>query len=182
VEDGEKLLPVGYISRAHGIRGELVFVPDATLPEDPAGEIFLRPRMGGEARPFCVLACRRHHGRAILSLEGVNGRSAALALRAHTVLKPARVFAPGRPYPLAALEGVRVFVRENSGSERELGRILAAARPSGQTLWTIKDATGREFLFPAVDQFILSLDLENGMARIAPPPGLLETCSLPGPG
>jgi 16S rRNA processing protein RimM len=182
VGDGEKLLPVGYISRAHGVRGELVFVPDPALPEDLTGEIFLRPRTGGEPGPFRVLACRRHHSRAILSLEGVNGRDAALALRAHTVLKAARFFAPGRPYPLAALEGVRVFVRENSGDERELGRVRSASRPSGQTLWTIKDATGREFLFPAVDEFILSLDLEKGIARIAPPPGLLETCSLPRPG
>ena len=33
---------------------------------------------------------------------------------------------------------------------------------------------GKEILFPAVDQFVISIDLEEGKAVIAPPPGLIE--------
>ncbi|MDR0827092.1 MAG: hypothetical protein LBN33_04315 [Desulfovibrio sp.] len=175
----DKLYPIGFISRAHGLRGELIFVPDANLQSDPAGEIFLRPRAGGESRPFRVLACRRREGRALLSLEGISDRNAAQALCAHTVLKPAGDFAGGESLPLAALPGFRVFVPDAFGAEQELGLIREAQCPAGQTIWTIIDAEGREILFPAVSAFILSLDPEKGEARISPPPGLLDIYQQP---
>lgn len=61
-----------------------------------------------------------------------------------------------------------------SGQWRDLGRIVSAGAPAGQVLWTISGKNGQEILFPAVEEFIVAIDLEAGTARIAPPPGLLD--------
>jgi 16S rRNA processing protein RimM len=106
-------------------------------------------------------------------LEGIEDRNAAETLRSHTLLLPAEAFPADGP-PLAALSGMRVFTPDGCGGERELGRIASAERPAGQTIWSILSEDGNEILFPAVQEFILSLDTEKGEARIAPPPGLLE--------
>jgi 16S rRNA processing protein RimM len=168
-----QLFPAGRVGKAHGIRGELVLIPDDAMPAPLPAEIFLRPRQGGPARPYTVMRSRKHHGTFILALEGIEDRNAAETLRSHTLLLPADAFPADEPPP-AALPGIRVFTPDGEGGERELGRIANAARPAGQTIWSIITEDGREILFPAVREFILSLDTEKGEARIAPPPGLLE--------
>jgi 16S rRNA processing protein RimM len=45
--------------------------------------------------------------------------------------------------------------------------------PAGQEIWTILTPEGREILFPAAPDFVLEINPEAGLARIAPPPGLL---------
>jgi 16S rRNA processing protein RimM len=167
------LLPAGRIGKAHGIRGELVLIPGPGMPARLPAEIFLRPRQGGPARPYVVTRSRKHHGTVIVALEGIEDRNAAETLRSHTLLLPAGAFPADEPPP-AALRGIRVFIPDPNGGERELGRIADAERPAGQTIWSIITDDGDEILFPAVREFILSLDVENGEARIAPPPGLLE--------
>jgi 16S rRNA processing protein RimM len=171
--DSGLLFSVGRIVGAHGIRGELVFAPGEDMPEPFPPEIFLRPRQGGAVRSYRVARIRTHHKARILALEGVEDRNVAATLRSHTVLLPAENRAGNEP-ALASLAGIRVFVPDETGSEREIGRIVDAVRPAGQTIWSIGTKDGREILFPAVEAFILSLDTEKGEARIAPPPGLLE--------
>jgi 16S rRNA processing protein RimM len=46
--------------------------------------------------------------------------------------------------------------------------------PGGQEIWAIHTDGGREILFPVVEDFVLSVNLEEGRAVIDPPPGLLE--------
>jgi 16S rRNA processing protein RimM len=169
----EPLFPAGRIGKAHGLRGEVVLIPDPDMPAPLPAEIFLRPRQGGPARAYAVTRSRERRGAVIAALEGVNDRDAADALRSHILLLPAGVFPPDEPPP-AALPGIRVFIPDRAGGERELGRIAKAERPAGQTIWSIITENGDEILFPAVQEFILSLDAEKGEARIAPPPGLLE--------
>jgi 16S rRNA processing protein RimM len=168
-----QLFPAGRIGKAHGIRGELVLVPDVDMPAPLPAEIFLRPAQGGTPRPYTVTQSRQHHGTFIVALEGVEDRNAAETLRSHAVLLPAEAFPSDEP-PLASLPGIRVFTPDGNSGERELGRIASAERPAGQTIWSIISEDGNEILFPAVQEFILSLDTEKGEARIAPPPGLLE--------
>lgn len=172
---GPELVPIGYLSRAHGIRGELAFVLNAESSDLAQGEVWLRPKAGGTARLFEIERARAHHGALLVTLKGVGTRNEAEALKAHTVLVDA-----GRLPPLDAdeiwlkdLPGLRVLV-EDEGGERDIGVIASADAPAGQVLWSITTPTGKEVLFPAVDEFVLSIDLEKGEARIAPPPGLLD--------
>ncbi len=189
--DDSTLVAVGHLSKAHGIRGELVLVFEAESPDLLDGELVLRPRGQGRERRVAVERIRTHHGNLLVSFKGVTTRNEAELLCRHTV------FVPRDRFPaleddeiyLSDLPGLRVFVDDSRESptgeaggvdapgpqgEREIGVISAVDVPAGQELWIIVTPDGKEILFPAVDEFVLSVDLEQGRALIAPPPGLLE--------
>lgn len=77
----EHTIPVGYVRRAHGIRGDVVvrglisdadtrFVTGATLVADATPE----------ARTFVVTSHRNHRGDVVLHLEGIEDRTTAETL------------------------------------------------------------------------------------------------------
>lgn len=169
------MVSIGYLSKAHGIRGELVFVLTAESPELASGQVYLRHKNGGPVRPFTVERTRRHHGNLLIVFAGVASRNDAEALRSHTVLVSRDRLPPlaEGEMLLSDLPGLRVLAVQG-GAEREIGVIASVDASSGQVLWSIRPARGGEILFPAVDEFVLSIDPERGEARIAPPPGLLE--------
>lgn len=170
------LLAVGYVTKAHGIRGELTFIPETNSLDLISGEIFLRARHGGPVKPFTVVKTRSHHGSLLLSLEGVASRTDAEMLRSHTLFISKDRLPPlddGEVY-LEDLPGLAVLLHNPGGSPTPLGRITAAAAPAGQLLWTITTPDGVDILFPAVEEFVLEIDLETEQAVIDPPPGLLE--------
>lgn len=120
---------------------------------------------------------RAHHGLLIVSFTGVHSRNEAELLRQHTLLVPRSRLSPLEEDEVYLLDlpGLRVLaVDEESGGEREVGVIASVDIPAGQEIWTITTPDGQEILFPAVDQFVLDIDLDARTARIAPPPGLLE--------
>lgn len=168
-------MPVGYLSRVHGIRGELVFVLTAESSDLAEGEIWLRPRAGGRAKPFVIERARTHHGALLVVLRGITTRNEAELLKSHTVLVDADRLPEldDDEVWLKDLPGLRVIIEDEAG-ERELGVIASADAPAGQVLWSITTHDGKEVLFPAVEEFVLSIDLEKGETRIAPPPGLLD--------
>lgn len=170
------LVPIGFTARAHGIRGELVFVPTTEDLALAQGRVFLRPRAGGNAKPFTIRARRAHHGNLLLSFEEFNDRSTAELLKSHTVLvEKSRLGAlDDDEVFLADLPGLQVEVASENGAWQHLGRIVAAEAPAGQVLWSILTPEGKEVLFPAVPEFIKVLDPAKGLARICPPPGLLD--------
>lgn len=167
------LVRIGYITKPHGIGGEVTVAFEADDPGLLKGDVILESP-GGETAVYAVTRARTHHGSLLLSLEGVSGRNQAELLRRHRILIPRAklpVLGDDEIY-LADLPGLRV-IAEEEGREREIGVIARVDVPAGQELWTITAPSGREILFPAVDEFVLDIDLESGEARIAPPPGLL---------
>jgi 16S rRNA processing protein RimM len=106
----------------------------------------------------------------------VNTRTEAESLRSHTVLVSRdRLPASGEgEVPAGDLPGLTVLARGEDGLDRPLGFIAFAAAPAGQQIWSIATPDGREILVPAVPEFVLSIDPAAGIARIAPPPGLLD--------
>ena len=201
----DPLIPIGHITKPHGIRGELLLVFAADDPALLKGDVFLSPsaaRPGGQPvagaplsasgaaslrglpsvpsqamRKVTIERVRMHHGSLIVSFAGVHSRNEAELLRQHTLLAPRSRLSPLEEDEVYLLDlpGLRVLaVDEKSGGEREIGVIASVDIPAGQELWTITTPDGQEILFPAVDQFVLGIDLDARTARIAPPPGLLE--------
>ena len=84
---GSSTLVVGYVSRAHGLSGEIaVRMFDAGSDAlDGVERLLLRSR-DGEEREFTVLAARPASKEVLLTLASVVGRDAAEALRGSTVL------------------------------------------------------------------------------------------------
>ena len=168
------LVRIGRITKPHGISGEVAVFFEAGDHALLRGEVVLESP-AGERNKVTVKRVRSHHGNLLLTLSGITNRDLAESVRRHSILIPRDKLPPlddGEVY-LLDLPGLTVVVEEENG-ERVIGAIQQVDIPAGQELWTIITPSGKEILFPAVDEFILGIDLENGTARIAPPPGLLD--------
>lgn len=119
------LLEVGFVARAHGVRGEVVvdLLTDRTERLDP-GSILV-----SDSQDLVVAAARRHHHRWIVSFEGVTDRSGAEAL-AGAVLRAEPL---SDPDALWVHELIGALVRDQHGVDR--GRVVAVeANPAHDLL------------------------------------------------
>jgi 16S rRNA processing protein RimM len=161
---------MGTLLRAHGLKGEL---RAAWHADSPLHSGFFHLRLGaGAIRPVRVTAARMHRGRPLIRIEGVEDRTAALALRGGELLLPeTELPADEDALYLYQLPGLEVVLHE---SGEVLGSIDRVETPAGREIWVIRTPDGREVLFPAVPVFVESVDIKAGRARVKPPPGLLD--------
>lgn len=162
---------MGVLGKPHGVRGEIFadWQAENLLPQN--GLIHLRLATG-DIKPFGILAARPHKGRLLLVLDGITDRDMAGRLNGAEILMP-RADLP----PLADDE---VYLADLPGSLVSLpdGEIIGVLDhvefPAGQEIWAIKNDEGREILFPAQSEFIVSFDMNERKIVIDPPPGLLD--------
>ena len=167
----EGFVQLGVVARPHGIRGELAV--DWFAEASPADFPQLWLCGGGvEPRAVAVRGSRRHKGRPLLLLAGVESRDAAEALRGTALCVPRAELpepAVDEAY-LADLIGAAILLPDGS----RLGRLDHVEMPAGQEVWAIRTDAGPEILFPARPEFIRAFDLKKREVTIDPPPGLLD--------
>jgi 16S rRNA processing protein RimM len=156
-------LEVGYVARAHGVRGEVrvhLHHPASTALDDVG-----RAWFGGTERK--ILAARPTSGALLLTLEGVGDRAAAETLRgaAVEVLRSDLPLAEGE-YFLADLPGCEVVDAAGAG----LGRVVEVTH-GAQDILVIHDET-HERLLPAVPAFVTRVDLAARRITVDPPEDL----------
>lgn len=162
-------LTLGKIGRPHGIKGELgvEWLGEA----DPPQNIWLATGNGApkEAR---IVARRKHNGRLLLTLEGIDSRTEAEKLKGLEILvKRDSIRQPEDDEAFVEdLPGSEVFLPDGS----RLGILKRVDFPAGQMVWAIEDNEKNEILFPAQPCFIISLDVVGRRIVIDPPEGLLE--------
>lgn len=167
------MILVAEVVKPHGLRGEVCIESFADSPflygEVPS--VFLA-KEGGKPRRFRVRSHRTHKGRVLLTLEGIDGRDRAEALRGHQILVREKDLPQSGEDSLYIyqLEGMRVLLE----SGEVVGTVSDFLLTQGQETWVINSADGKEILFPAVEEFILSVDLESREVTVAPPEGLLD--------
>jgi 16S rRNA processing protein RimM len=146
-------IEVGYVARPHGVRGEL-----RVQLHDPSSSV-----LGGVdtvwigGAPRRIVSARPTTGAVLLTLEGVDGRDAADALKGQTVSVPrsAVALAEGE-FLLADLPGCAVADEQGNA----LGRVVEVI-PGAQPILVIQDER-HERLLPAIPEFIRAFD---GAAR-----------------
>src|SRR6185312_3093122 len=81
----EPTVVVGKVTKAHGLRGEVVVLVFSDNPErfEPGSAMFSE-----DGREFRVRASRPNGGRLLVAFEGVGDRNAAEALRGRTLVVP----------------------------------------------------------------------------------------------
>lgn len=147
-------IEAGEIVNTHGVRGEIKMLPWLDSPEDMRG--FTRCRIGG--KDYAITACRVQNTCDLLKLEGVDTMEAAQALRGKTVtlyredMDEDVIFA-------GDLIGMEVF----SQAER-IGELTQVLDYPGNQVYVVKGE--REYLVPAVKEFILSTDLEANRMEV----------------
>lgn len=172
----EALVQVGFVYRPHGIEGELKINPEQT--DDPARfEELSTVYLGGQPQRV-----RRHDVRSvryqetkrgttvILGIEGISTRSDA-----ETVTK-LKVFAAEEDL---ALDDDEFFVHELVGLEvvTEDGTILGTVsnyqEMPAHEVFVIRRPDGGEAMVPAVEDFIVDVDLDAERVTVRPIEGLI---------
>lgn len=147
-------IEAGEIVNTHGVRGEIKMLPWLDSPEDMRS--FTRCRIGG--KDYAITACRVQNTCDLLKLEGVDTMEAAQALRGKTVtlyredMDPQVIFA-------GDLIGMEVF----SQGER-IGELTQVLDYPGNQVYVVKGE--REYMLPAVKEFILSTDLDGNRMEV----------------
>ena len=153
----------------HGVAGEV----KVELWCDSAAFLsgFSRLYRGPQGQnPIGLVKVRPHKNMALLTLEGVHDPETAREL-VGTVFYIARAEAklPRGHYFQADLIG---RPRVDAASGRIYGVITAVTRPAAQDIYTVRDETGAETLFPAVQPILPPVDPDNGRELADPHPAM----------
>ncbi|MCI9309050.1 MAG: 16S rRNA processing protein RimM [Oscillospiraceae bacterium] len=152
-----EFLDCGQIVNTHGVHGEVRVVPWADSPEFLCR--FSTLYVDGGAME--VSSSRVHKGSVIARFQGVDTVERAMALKGKTVqIRRSDAKLPKGSFFLADIIGLDVVDEEG----RRLGVLKEVLSPSRQQVYVV--AGEREFMIPAVPQFILETDIQGGYIKV----------------
>ena len=160
----------GRICTAHGVKGALKVEHycDSARVLASAPKVYFLER--GEYVQHKVLAASVSGPMVLMTLEGVEDREAAIAMRGKTLYLHREDIPVARGAMLVAdMIGLPV-VHAESGAP--LGKISGVNETAGRRIYEI-DYEGRRVLLPDVKEFIKEIDEQTGM-RVTPIPGFFD--------
>ena len=149
-----QFIEAGEIVTTHGVRGEMKVLPWVDSPEVLCE--FDRVRIDG--KEYEVESCRIQKSCNLLKLTGIDTMEAAQAMRGKTVelyredIDDDVIFA-------AELIGVEVFADGVC-----IGKIREVLDYPGNSVYVVRGK--HEYMIPAVNQFILSTDMEANVMQV----------------
>lgn len=167
-------IAVGRVLAPHGIAGLLKVLPHTDFPErcDDLEEVTCELR--GRRKRLMVERAALHGRFWLIKFAGIDSREEAATLRgAWLLIRPEeRVTLPAGSYYYDQLIGLMVY---NTAGEC-LGQIREIVPGAAHDHYLIRrdDPDKREFLLPAVKEFVLEIDPSGGRIVAEPPEGLLE--------
>lgn len=164
----KEFLEAGKVVGTHGIKGAVRFQPWSDEPDFLKG---IKTVYLADKTPVNIVSVKPHGNIAIIEFENVNSIEDAEKLRNKTVLvKRNDAKIPEGRYFIEEIIGSKVF-DEKSG---ELLGILSDVSPTGANdVWHIKK-DGKEYLIPAIESVIVSVDIENEKVIINPLEGIFD--------
>ena len=147
-------IEAGQIVTTHGVRGEVKVLPWLDTPEDLCA--YRRCRIGGE--DFTIRSCRVQKTCNLVKLDGIDTVEAAQALRGKTV-ELYREDAPEGITFAAELIGMTVVCQEQT-----VGTLIEVLDYPGNQVYVVKGE--REYMIPAVREFILHTDMEDNLMEV----------------
>jgi 16S rRNA processing protein RimM len=163
----EPTVTVGRIAKPHGVRGELSVQNRSDNPERwIPGAVFF----DATGHTYTVRTVRPHGERLLVAFEEIGDRTAAEAVTGTELLIP-ESWLPELPegrWWSHQVEGLAVVTE----SGRALGTIDEVLPYPAQDLWRVVADDGTETLVPAVDDLVVSVDIDGGRAVVRDLPGL----------
>lgn len=153
----KQYIEAGRIVNTHGVAGEVKIEVWLDSPQ------FLKSfkRCFIDEREVKLLSARVHKGFLIAKLQGVEDVNAAMALKGRTVfIDRADARLPKGAFFLQDIIGASVV--DESGSE--IGKLADVMETPASNVYVVKGE--REHLIPAVPEFILSTDADNGIITV----------------
>jgi 16S rRNA processing protein RimM len=163
---------VGWIARAHGIRGQVIVSLETDFPEErfrPGAELFIE--RNGAVQALTLTTVRFHRDRPVVGIAGVETMNDAKTLAGHELRVPVDRLAPlpGGTFYRHDLIGCRV---ETSAGEL-VGMVENVEGTFGGSRLVVA-ATRGEVLIPLVAEICTTLDPVAKRIVIDPPDGLLD--------
>ncbi len=167
----QPFLEIGQIVAPHGIAGELrvQYWCDSVDTLASLNTVYFD---ASGRKAVALLSARLQKNVAVLQLEGIGTRDEAEALRGQVLYaKREDIPLPKGSHFIADLVGLTV-VDADSGCC--YGKIAEVLQPGANDVYVLKDKTGAERLFPAAEEFVISLDWESETMTVRPPEGLFD--------
>ena len=153
----QQFLEAGKIVSAHGVRGEVKILPWA----DDADFLVGLPRVFVDGREYAVQHSRVQKTCVLMKLAGIDDVDAAAKFRDKTVcISRTDVALPEGSVFIADLIGLRVVT--DTGDE--IGTVSDIMTMPGNNVYIVSGS--REYLIPAVPEFILKRNLDAGFVRV----------------
>jgi 16S rRNA processing protein RimM len=158
--DGKKIL-IGYISSAHGIKGEVEVVPLTDFPErfQQMDSLDLYSE-GALFRTLRVTSVREYKGKGkwIVGSEFSNRDEAKRCVGMSILIdEEERVSLPENSFWVDDLIGLSVQDREGN----VLGVVEEFISSGGHEIYEVKDKEGKRHYIPAVENFVKDIDLNS---------------------
>ena len=165
-----KFLEVGKIVGTHGVKG-MVRVQVWADSVDFLNQFkYLYTDKNGDGK-LTVLRTQPHGNIALVAFKGVESIEQAEKYR-NTVLYISRkdVKLPEGRYFITDLLGIEVF---DADTNDRLGEISDVSQTGANDVWHVKN-NGKEYLVPAIDDVLISVDIEQNTAVIRPLKGIFD--------
>jgi len=159
---GPVYLVIGYLRRAHGVRGEIIMDLHTDFPDRiKSGRKIL---IGEKYLPFTIDTVRQHNKGLLISLLGAATPEEVGKYRNQWVYVKASEVPPlpeGKHYQY---ELIGVDVADENGNL--LGRLVEILETGANDVYVIKDDSGKEILLPAIPAVILNVDMTQRAMKV----------------
>ena len=167
----EQYFRIGVITTTHALAGEVKVYPTTEDPRrfEELDTCYLLDR--GSYRPLPIRSCRYFKNLVILGFEEVGSIEEAQLLKQKELYVDREHAIPLEEgeYYLADVLGSTVTDEEGN----VLGTLSDYMETAAQLIYKIKTEKGKEFLVPAVDEFIREVNVEEKRMVIRPIPGMI---------
>ena len=153
-----QFIEAGMVVNTHGIRGEIKIQPWSDTPDF----LFDFDTIYIDKKPYTLLDARIHKNHVIAELEEITDINDAEPLKGKivTVDRDDVELPEGRHF-LVDLIGLEV---RDADSDEVLGKLVEVMTPPGNYVYVIRGK--REYLVPAVEEFIIETNVEAGYMRV----------------
>jgi 16S rRNA processing protein RimM len=161
--DGEPVyLVIGFLRRAHGVRGEMIMDLHTDFPErlKDGRQLFV----GDERKPMTLSGVRPHAKGVLVKLQGIETPEAAGQLRNQWVYV--------RATDVPSLPEGKIYQHELFGFEvveengTSLGELVEIIETGANDVYVVRNEAGKEILLPAIPSVILETDLARRLIRV----------------
>ena len=169
----DTLIAVGRLTKPHGVRGEIVFLPYMYdlefLPDLTTSPVTLQHDTT-PPQAYTVISWRQFHNKILLRVAECHDLTQATALRGFEVLVPRWCFPPlpeGEFYWFE-IEGLAVYAADGSA----LGHIAEIIYTGSNDVYVVRHDAD-ELLVPALKSVIRTIDVTRGEVHLHAAPDLL---------
>jgi 16S rRNA processing protein RimM len=168
----DEMAVVGWIARAHGIRGQVVVKLETDFPEGrfrPGAELFLN--RAGVVEPLTVTTVRFQGERPVIGLHGVGDMNAATALAGFELRVPVAWLAPLPEGTFYRHDLVGCDVETSAGG---LVGVVKDVEGTMRGSRLVVETGHGDVLVPLAREICTTIDPSRRRIVIEPPDGLLE--------